>query len=125
MADKALEALLKSGASAWNAWRAAHLDVTPDLSAAHLCGVDLMGADLAGADLRKADLRGADLSDAILTNARLDGADFFRTVLDNADLAGAHVVGARFLTESQLKTSRNWQSAYRDPELGCGAPVPR
>jgi uncharacterized protein YjbI with pentapeptide repeats len=125
MADKALETLLKSGAGPWNAWRATHLDATPDLSGAHLCGVDLIGVNLADADLRKADLRGANLTDAILTSAHLEGADFFRTVLDNADLAGAHVVGARFLTASQLKTSRNWQSAYRDIELACGASIPR
>jgi uncharacterized protein YjbI with pentapeptide repeats len=59
-----------------------------------------------------------------LTDANLAGANFFKSVLDAADLAGANLRGAQFLNCAQLKTTRNWQLAFRDPDLACGAPVP-
>jgi uncharacterized protein YjbI with pentapeptide repeats len=59
-----------------------------------------------------------------LTDANLAGANFFKSVLDAADLAGANLIGAQFRNCAQLKTTRNWQSAFRDPGLACGAPVP-
>jgi uncharacterized protein YjbI with pentapeptide repeats len=124
MADKSQLDVLKNGVVAWNAWREAHAEVRPDLAQAHLVGVDLMGANFAGADLRKADLRGTNLSDTVLVDARLDGANFFRATLERADLAGATLVGAQFLTRGQLMAARNWQSALRDPDLACGAPIP-
>jgi uncharacterized protein YjbI with pentapeptide repeats len=125
MADEAHLAVLKQGADAWNAWRAAHAGTPADLASASLRGLDLAGANLAGADCREADLRGTILSGATLTDANLAGANFFKSVLDAADFAGANLVGARFLNCPQLKTTRNWQSAFRDPDLACGAPVPR
>ena len=124
MADKSQLGVLKSGVSGWNAWRAEHAGVRPDLAAAHLVGLDLIGANLANADLRKADLRGTNLSDVVLTDARLDGANFFRTTLNRADLAGASLIGAQFLTRDQLMAARNWQTSLRDPSLACGAPIP-
>jgi uncharacterized protein YjbI with pentapeptide repeats len=124
MPDKIQLATLKSGVSAWSVWRAKHLDVRPELSGAHLHGLDLVRADLSGADLRKVDLRGSDLSDAVLVGANLEGANFFRTVLIRADLAGANLIGAQFLQCAQLTAARNWQSAFRDPSLACGAPIP-
>ena len=125
MVDKSQLAILKGDVNAWNVWRAAHADMTPELSGADLCGLDLVRVDLRGADLRKADLRGANFSDATLAGAHLEGANFFRAVLDRADLSGAHLHGAQFLSGEQLATSRNWQSAFRDHELACGAPIPR
>jgi len=124
MVDKRLEALLKSGVTAWNEWRSTRGNMTPDLSGAHLCGMDLIGANLVRADLRKADLRGANLSDALLNDAHLEGANFFRAILDRAELAGANLVGAQFLGRQQLVACRNWQSAVRDEQLACGAPIP-
>ena len=94
-------ALLGGGASAWNAWRAEH-DETPDLSRAGLRGLDLSGFDLSQADLRQADLRGTNLSQANLSGAHLDGANFFKAVLDDADLAGTSLIGAQFLNCAQL-----------------------
>src|SRR5882672_10896459 len=120
MADEAHLAVLKQGADTWNAWRAAHAGTSADLAHASLRGLDLAKANLAGADCRKADLRGTILSGAILTDANL-----FKSVLDAADLAGANLIGAQFLNCAQLKTTRNWQLAFRDPDLACGAPVPR
>lgn len=124
MADKRLEAMLKSGVNAWNEWRAVHGGTTPDLSGAHLCGVDLMGANLAGVDLNKADLRGANLSDAFLKDANLKGTNFFRAILDRAELSGANLLGAQFLRREQLLACSNWQQSIRDEELACGAPIP-
>ena len=116
-------AVLARGAAVWNAWRAEH-DEAPDLSRAALRGLDLTGFDLSWVDLRGADLRGTRLCDADLSGARLEGANFFKAALDGADLAGAYLNGAQFLNCAQLIVTRNWQSAYRDQTLACGATVP-
>ena len=116
-------AVLGRGAAVWNEWRAKH-DDAPDLSRAGLRGFDLSGFDLSPADLRGADLRGTQFCDADLSGARLEGANFFKAVLDGPDLAGAFLDGAQFLNCGQLVASRNWQSAFRDETLGCGASIP-
>jgi len=115
--------MLGRGAAAWNAWRAEQ-DETPDLSRAGLRGLDLSGFDLSRADLRNADLRGANLCDADLSGARLEGANFFKAVLNRANLAGTFLTGAQFLNCAQLAVTRNWQSAFRDDMLACGASIP-
>ena len=116
-------AMLRMGAAAWNAWRAEH-DELPDLSRAGLRGLDLSGFDLSRADLRDADLRGTNCSGANLAGAHLERANLFKAVLDAADLAGAFLHDAQFLNCAQLVVTRNWQSAFRDDELACGAPIP-
>jgi uncharacterized protein YjbI with pentapeptide repeats len=116
-------AMLARGAALWNEWRADR-DETPDLSRAGLRGLDLSGFDLSGADLQGADLRGTNLSGANLSGAHLDGANFFKAVLDDANLAGAFLNGAQFLNCAQLIVTQNWQSAFRDDELACGAFIP-
>ena len=116
-------AVLARGAAAWNAWRA-ECDEAPDFSQAALRGLDLTGFDLSRTDLRGADLRGTTLCDADLSDAHLEGANFFKAVLDGADLAGAYLNGAQFLNCAQLLVTRNWQSAFRDEALACGAAVP-
>ena len=115
--------VLGRGAAVWNAWRAEH-DESPDLSRAGLRGLDLSGFDLSEADLRGADLRGTNLSGANLSGAHLDGANLFKAVLDGGDLAGAFLNGAQFLNCAQLVVARNWQSAFRDDALACGASIP-
>ena len=122
MANDEHVAVLARGAPSWNEWRA-DCDETPDLSGAGLRGLDLSGFELSGADLRGADLRGTNLSGAILSVAHLDGANFFKAVLDDANLAGAFLNGAQFLNCAQLVVTRNWQSAFRDDALACGASV--
>ena len=124
MPDKMQLAILKSGVNAWNEWRVEHTDVRPALAGAYLLGLDLIGINLTGADLRKADLRGTDLSDALLIEADLEGASFFKTVLNRSDLASANLIGAQFLQGTQLVAARNWQSAFRDADLACGALIP-
>jgi uncharacterized protein YjbI with pentapeptide repeats len=117
-------AILRRGAAAWNGWRKEQ-NVTADLSAAGLRGVDLSGFDLAQADLRGVDLRGTNLSRADLSAAHLERANLFKAVLDGADLAGAFLYEAQFLNCAQLVGTRNWQSAFRDDVLACGASIPR
>jgi uncharacterized protein YjbI with pentapeptide repeats len=123
MANDEHVAMLGHGAAVWNEWRAKS-DETLNLSGAGLRGLDLSGFDLSGADFQGADLRGTNLSGANLSGARLDGVNFFKAVLDAADLAGAFLNGAQFLNCAQLVVTRNWQSAFRDDALACGAPVP-
>src|ERR1700726_548458 len=115
--------MLGRGAVAWKEWRADR-DETPDLSRAGLRGLDLSGFDLSRADLRGADLRGTNLSGANLSGAHLDGANLFKAVLDGGDLAGAFLNGAQFLNCAQLVVARNWQSAFRNDPLACGASIP-
>ena len=115
--------LLQRGAGVWNSWRTERGE-RPDLCQAGLRGLDLSGYDLSRAGLRGADLRGTNLSQANLSGANLEGANLFKAVLDGADLAGAFLNGAQFLNCAQLVVTRNWQSAFRDATLGCGAPIP-
>ena len=123
MPDDEHLAVLRRGAAEWNAWRAQH-DQPPDLSRAGLRGLDLSGFDLSRTDLCDADLRGTNCSKANLAGAHLERANLFKAVLDGADLAGAFLHGVQFLNCAQLVVTRNWQSAFRDDELGCGAPIP-
>ena len=124
MANDAHLAVLKRGVAAWNEWRAAQPAMRPDLSSASLRGLDLAKVDLSGADLRKVDLRGTILNGAVLTDADLAGANLFKAVLDRAELSGANLIGAQFLNCAQLVAARNWQSAFRDADLACGASIP-
>jgi len=116
-------AMLRGGAATWNAWRAEH-DELPDLSRAGLRGLDLSGFDLSRADLRDADLRGTNCFGANLAGAHLERANLFKAVLDDADFAGAFLHDAQFLNCAQLVVTRNWQSAFRNDELACGAAIP-
>jgi uncharacterized protein YjbI with pentapeptide repeats len=125
MADKEQVAVLKQGPRIWNEWRSTHPLAHPDLASAALCGLDLVNVNLGEADLRDADLRGSVLKGANLAHANLAGAYFFKTVLDGADLAEANLSGARFLSCPQLVTALHWESALRDFDLACGAPLPR
>ena len=123
MPDDGHLAVLRRGAVEWNTWRAQHVEAL-DLSRAGLRGLDLASFDLSRADLRGADLRGANCSGANLAGARLEGANLFKAVLDGADLAGAFLYDAQFLNCAQLVVARNWQSAFRDEALSCGAAIP-
>ena len=123
MPDDEHLAVLRRGAAAWNAWRAEH-DEVPDLSRAGLRGLDLSGFDVSRADLQGADLRGTNCSGANLAGAHLEGANLFKAVLDGADLAGAYLHDAQFLNCAQPVVTRNWQSAFCDDALGCGASIP-
>ena len=124
MADEQHLALLRRSVEEWNRWRAENPQAMPDLAGASLRGLDLSGANLAGAELTGADLRGTILSRSSLTGSKLAAANMFKALLDDADLDGTDLRSVRFLDCAQLTAARNWQSAYRDVELGCGAPIP-
>ncbi len=124
MANNEQMDLVKQGTQAWNAWRAVQTEAAVDLSGGALRGLDLEGADLSGADLKAADLRGANLSGADLTGAHLEGANLFKAMINGADLDGADLRGVQFLQCPQLQSAHNWQSAYRDEDLACGAAIP-
>ena len=64
------------------------------------------------------------MSEANLSGAHLEGANLFKAVLDGADHSGAFLYGAQFLNRGQLAVARNWQSAFRDDALACGAAIP-
>jgi uncharacterized protein YjbI with pentapeptide repeats len=111
MANRSHLDVLKEGTQAWNAWRAAHPEVTrPDLSGADLEEVKLEGAQLGDAHLEGANLhwtylRRADLSEADLRRANLRRADLFQSVLRKADLRGAHLRAAN-LRKANLEGAR-------------------
>lgn len=93
-------ALVRHGAVAIAAWRAAHPGERLHLTHADLAGLDLRGADLQGARLQEADLRGADLTDANLQQADLRAAllldaDLTRANLQQASLVRANLARAR------------------------------
>lgn len=125
MANEELVTLLKRGTALWNAWRLRNRTAPADLSGAPLRGLDLTKADLDGADLSGADLRGAVLTDAKLVGACLLEANLFKAELDGADLTNADLRGTQFLNCAQLESALNWQSAFRDMDLACGARIPR
>ena len=124
MADEQHVALLRRSVEEWNRWRVENPQAVPDLADAGLRGLDLSGANLAGAELTGADLRGTILKGSSLAGTALAEANLFKAVLDGADLDRADLRGVRFLDCARLTAARNWQSAYRDAELGCGAPIP-
>ncbi|WP_063333439.1 pentapeptide repeat-containing protein [Marinomonas sp. TW1] len=86
---------------------------------ASLLRADLRKAFLYDADLSLADLSRADLSRAILTSSNLSG-----TVINDADLNQANLIDVTNLTCSQLTKAKNWQFAYREKKLACGADIP-
>lgn len=124
MAHEQQVELLKQGPEAWNAWRAEQPEATVVLSDGALRGLDLTGANLSGADLRGVDLRGAVLDGANLVGARLEGANLFKAILNRADLRNSDLSGVRFVHCAQLQAAQNWQTAYRDEDLACGATTP-
>lgn len=92
--------------AAWNAWRRANLNVTPNLSGKDLSGANLRGVDLFGADVRYAVLDGANLTEANLSRANvcwasMAGADLTDANLYQADVRWADLNGAK-LTQADL-----------------------
>ena len=139
-----LEGAILRGANLWGAdlWRADL--VGADLRGANLREAKLREANLRKANLREADLREADLGEAnlrkanlrkanlrkanlwkaFLAGADLGGANLGEAFLAGADLGGANLGEVRNLNCERLRKTQGWQSAYRDPELKCGAEIP-
>ena len=92
--------------------------------------MSLLNADFEKAVLKDGNLSGAHLQDAHLTDADLTrtlmyGTHFnANTLLEGADLRAAVLLDAQGLSCGQLEKTRNWESALRDEDLACGAPIP-
>jgi hypothetical protein len=84
----------------------------------------LSGANLIGANMQNGDFRFAVFSYSDFHNASLRDANLKGTAFKHADLETADLRDAKNLTCEQLTAAENWQQAYRDPELACGAPIP-
>jgi hypothetical protein len=85
------EAILKQGVNYWNTWRESNPDTIPSLD-----DIDLIGADLRGIQLFDTNIRWADLSGANLSGANLYQSEFYKSRLNNCELIGADVRGAKF-----------------------------
>lgn len=94
MVQKRQSDILKQGIAAWNGWRKANPDITPDLSLANLSGANLVAADLQGANLAGANLSAARLDRATLVHADLNGANLSYASLTRADLTDANLNNA-------------------------------
>lgn len=98
--------LVRAGAGAIAAWRAANPTTTIAAACAEFKRLDLSGANLAGASLRRChfaacDLRQASFAGASLAGARFTGCDLTAVTFSDADLRGAalddvKLDGARF-----------------------------
>ena len=101
MADPDHLSIIEQGVEAWNTWRSANPDISPNLQ----------GADLSGAALTEANLRGTDLSEACLR-----GAELVRTDLRNAELREADLSSAN-LRRAWLEASRAHKAIFRNASL--------
>jgi hypothetical protein len=140
MADQEQVAILKRGVDVWNAWRAKHPEITPDLSGAKysnsnffranfkgakLADVEfgravLSGADFEGADLSRASLYNADLSHANLRGANLHDVNLRGANLDRAHLGGADLSKAR-LAYCEFKRTFLRNAGFQSAEVGYGS----
>jgi uncharacterized protein YjbI with pentapeptide repeats len=89
-----------------------------NLSGAHLHKANLVLTHLGSANLAEADFSGANLCDANLSEANLCEANFSNAVLVGALFQGADLNKAKLeenikdLSPFQIKTAKNWQSAF-------------
>ncbi len=121
------EAVEKKDITIWNQWRRENADVRMDLSHADLSGANLSGADLfevdlLGANLLFANLSGANLLFANLSEANLIGTNLLGARLLFANLLGANILRAdlrdvKALFPSQIKTAKNWDTAFYSQEI--------
>jgi uncharacterized protein YjbI with pentapeptide repeats len=116
-----------------------------DLKNANLRGTDLSSADLRGADLNRTNLVRTNFSAANLTEANFSAANLSEANLSDANLSDANLsetvlLGALFLEAdlnranlesnvkelmpSQIRTAKNWETAYFSKGIleGLGLP---
>ena len=96
------------------------------LSMAHLVGANLIDADLGGAIVGEAILDNQSVGPANLEGANLSGANLAG---DNQNWRGvnltkADLTGVRNMKCEKLTQASNWQEAFRDNALACGAEIP-
>lgn len=81
-------------------------------------------SDLIGIDLRRCRLNSTSFIDANLTMARLRRAQLANAVFEKAKLTRSDIRGVTGLECDQLVLAIDWQTAYRDEILACGAAIP-
>lgn len=86
--------------------------------------LNLSLANFTGANMQNGDFRSTVFSLSNFNHASLRLANLEGTVFTCADLDKADLRDAKNLTCEKLSRARNWQQAYRDPELACGASIP-
>ena len=106
MADEEQLAVLEQGVAAWNAWRAAHPEIQPDLSWTEMSEVEI-GSDWRGVNFSKTDLSMTYLCGADLRGADLGGAD-----LDHACLQGT-------IIDSETRLADKWRLVWEIVNLGA------
>jgi uncharacterized protein YjbI with pentapeptide repeats len=82
------------------------------LDEANLTEARLRSANLSKTSFRGADLSGANLRDTNLSDADLHDATLSDTNIRDADIAGAFLESSKELTLEQIKTAKNWESAF-------------
>jgi hypothetical protein len=116
ISEKAHINILEQGTEAWNAWRAEHPEIRPQLA-----GEDLSDMDLSGANLGEADLSEAELFDAILQSANLKMASFAGADLSGADLSDAELykvdLSGAFLTGANLSRAYLAEANFTSADL--------
>ena len=91
MTDEVQFARLKRSVEDWNCWREEHPNLSPDLFAVGLTGMDLSHANLAFANLIDANLEGCNLAFAKLREANLSSAWLLGANLSEVDLSKAYL----------------------------------
>ena len=98
-----------------------------DLQNSRLTESDMREANLSFSNLKGSDLGFVNLGRANLEHANLEGVNwelvlssFFDPKLDQANLNGTNLRGAKGLTCDVLRTGNNWERSCRDEALLCG-----
>ena len=95
-----------------------------DFRDSNITKADFVGASLEGADLRRCTLNGVSFNSANLSNANLRRAELNHADLTDAILTHADLREVTGLQCEQLTQAQDWQTAYRDEALACGAAIP-
>ena len=117
MADvEQLRTIKEEGVEAWNKWRKANPEVTPDLSQANFYKLNLSGANLNSVNFNETTLRKANLSLTNLSLANLTGTILVNAILQKADMSGAILLEAD-LWEANLRRANLKKATLRSVNL--------
>jgi uncharacterized protein YjbI with pentapeptide repeats len=94
------------------------------LNTLNLATINLNSTNIIEVTLSFAHLNGANLNGVSLSFAHINGADLQKAHLYGADLIRADLLNVKNLTCEKLQKAKNWQFAYRDKKLACGAAIP-
>lgn len=113
--------MLRRGVEAWNAWRIAFPETSPDLSEA-----TLLMKELKLVNFDRANLRSADFWKSNLSGAKLRGADLMRASIKESNLAGIDLSGANLsvadlaevdLNDADLSATNLYRARLTDVNL--------